>query len=58
MVILLHYLFNYDFYQIIDEAEDPAAHPVLWIGKWVDYTDKYGLGNYLYLFVPICFYIK
>ena len=55
MVILLHYLINYDFYQIIDEAEDPAAHPVLWIGKWVDYTDKYGLGNYIYLFVPICF---
>jgi len=30
-----------------DEAEDPAAHPVLWIGKWVDYTDKYGLGYQL-----------
>jgi len=28
-----------------DEAEDPAAHPVLWISKWVDYTDKYGLGK-------------
>lgn len=30
-----------------DEAEDPAAHPVLWISKWVDYTDKYGLGYQL-----------
>nr|CAB3264950.1 serine/threonine-protein kinase PLK1 [Phallusia mammillata] len=31
----------------MDEAEDPAAHPVLWISKWVDYTDKYGLGYQL-----------
>jgi len=31
----------------IDEAEDPAAIPVLWISKWVDYTDKYGLGYQL-----------
>lgn len=30
-----------------DDAEDPAAHPVLWISKWVDYTDKYGLGYQL-----------
>uniref|UniRef100_UPI00358F74AD serine/threonine-protein kinase PLK1 isoform X2 n=1 Tax=Myxine glutinosa TaxID=7769 RepID=UPI00358F74AD len=27
-----------------DEAEDPAAIPVLWVSKWVDYSDKYGLG--------------
>ncbi|XP_032831952.1 serine/threonine-protein kinase PLK1 isoform X2 [Petromyzon marinus] len=27
-----------------DEAEDPAAVPVLWVSKWVDYSDKYGLG--------------
>uniref|UniRef100_F6TJJ7 Serine/threonine-protein kinase PLK1 n=1 Tax=Ciona intestinalis TaxID=7719 RepID=F6TJJ7_CIOIN len=31
----------------MDEAEDPAANPVLWISKWVDYTDKYGLGYQL-----------
>lgn len=31
----------------MDEAEDPAAIPVLWISKWVDYTDKYGLGYQL-----------
>ena len=30
-----------------DEAEDPASMPVFWICKWVDYTDKYGLGYQL-----------
>ncbi|KAH9383166.1 hypothetical protein HPB48_023992 [Haemaphysalis longicornis] len=30
-----------------DEAEDPASVPVLWISKWVDYTDRYGLGYQL-----------
>jgi len=29
------------------EAEDPAAVPVYWISKWVDYSDKYGLGYQL-----------
>ncbi len=29
------------------EAEDPAAMPVFWVSKWVDYTDKYGLGYQL-----------
>lgn len=31
----------------LNEAEDPAAVPVYWIGKWVDYSDKYGLGYQL-----------
>lgn len=30
-----------------DEAEDPAAIPFIWLSKWVDYTDKYGLGYQL-----------
>ena len=30
-----------------DEAEDPAATPIFWISKWVDYSDKYGLGYQL-----------
>jgi polo-like kinase 1 len=30
-----------------DEAEDPASAPMLWISKWVDYSDKYGLGYQL-----------
>nr|XP_006811786.1 PREDICTED: serine/threonine-protein kinase PLK1 isoform X2 [Saccoglossus kowalevskii] len=30
-----------------DEAEDPAAVPVYWVSKWVDYSDKYGLGYML-----------
>ena len=32
---------------IIDEAEDPAAVPIYWISKWVDYSDKYGIGYQL-----------
>ena len=30
-----------------DDAEDPASAPMLWISKWVDYSDKYGLGYQL-----------
>ena len=30
-----------------DEAEDPASTPVFWVSKWVDYSDKYGLGYQL-----------
>lgn len=26
---------------------DPAAQPVIWISKWVDYSDKYGFGYQL-----------
>ena len=32
---------------ILDEAEDPASMPVFWVSKWVDYSDKYGLGYQL-----------
>jgi len=31
----------------MDEAEDPACTPIFWISKWVDYSDKYGLGYQL-----------
>ncbi len=31
----------------LDEAEHPASMPVFWISKWVDYSDKYGLGYQL-----------
>jgi polo-like kinase 1 len=27
-----------------DECEDPKAVPMVWISKWVDYSDKYGFG--------------
>jgi len=30
-----------------DEAEDPASIPIYWVAKWVDYSDKYGLGYQL-----------
>lgn len=30
-----------------DDAEDPAAIPIFWVSKWVDYSDKYGLGYQL-----------
>lgn len=26
---------------------DPAAQPLVWISKWVDYSDKYGFGYQL-----------
>ena len=31
----------------VDDAEDPAAIPIFWVSKWVDYSDKYGLGYQL-----------
>ncbi|CAK9300098.1 unnamed protein product [Gordionus sp. m RMFG-2023] len=34
--------------QIVQEdAEHPASIPIFWVSKWVDYTDKYGLGYQL-----------
>lgn len=30
-----------------DENSDPAAQPLFWISKWVDYSDKYGFGYQL-----------
>jgi len=30
-----------------DDAEDPACMPIFWVSKWVDYSDKYGLGYQL-----------
>ena len=27
-----------------DEAEDPKVQPIVWVSKWVDYSDKYGFG--------------
>lgn len=42
-------LFPYFF--VIQGAEDvceaPEAMPVFWISKWVDYSDKYGIGYQL-----------
>ena len=29
------------------DAEDPASIPIYWVSKWVDYSDKYGLGYQL-----------
>jgi len=37
-------LLNFYYIVISGEAEDPALTPVTWISKWVDYSDKYGLG--------------
>lgn len=33
--------------KFVDELTDPAAQPVIWISKWVDYSDKYGFGYQL-----------
>jgi len=42
----LHHVVNGDAFAA-DEAEDPAAVPIYWVSKWVDYSDKYGLGYQL-----------
>ncbi|KAJ8951868.1 hypothetical protein NQ318_019844 [Aromia moschata] len=33
--------------KILDEMTDPAAQPMIWVSKWVDYSDKYGFGYQL-----------
>jgi len=33
--------------KLLEETEDPASTPIFWISKWVDYTDKYGIGYQL-----------
>lgn len=38
---------TYFFMYHTDEMTDPAAQPVIWISKWVDYSDKYGFGYQL-----------
>lgn len=38
-------LFNRLSFVFAEEAEDPACVPIFWISKWVDYSDKYGLGR-------------
>ncbi|XP_057660882.1 serine/threonine-protein kinase polo [Diorhabda carinulata] len=30
-----------------DEMSDPSAQPMIWVSKWVDYSDKYGFGYQL-----------
>lgn len=35
----------FSFSPFTEEAEDPACIPIFWISKWVDYSDKYGLGK-------------
>ncbi|CAH0768880.1 unnamed protein product [Bemisia tabaci] len=31
----------------LEDLSDPAAQPLVWISKWVDYSDKYGFGYQL-----------
>ncbi|XP_045470842.1 serine/threonine-protein kinase polo [Harmonia axyridis] len=33
--------------KFLEEMSDPAAQPIIWISKWVDYSDKYGFGYQL-----------
>lgn len=34
-------------HELGDEFSDPAAQPLYWVSKWVDYSDKYGFGYQL-----------
>ena len=31
----------------LEEMSDPAAQPIVWVSRWVDYSDKYGFGYQL-----------
>ncbi|VDN28860.1 unnamed protein product [Dibothriocephalus latus] len=31
----------------MEDSEDPACIPIYWVSKWVDYSDKYGIGYHL-----------
>jgi len=33
--------------ELPEEAQHPASSPIYWISKWVDYSDKYGIGYQL-----------
>ncbi|CAH0557257.1 unnamed protein product [Brassicogethes aeneus] len=33
--------------KFLDEMTDPQAQPMIWVSKWVDYSDKYGFGYQL-----------
>lgn len=46
-LVLLYNVIRYVFAKLTDEMTDPAAQPVIWISKWVDYSDKYGFGYQL-----------
>ncbi|CAI4228775.1 unnamed protein product [Auanema sp. JU1783] len=35
------------FVDLLREDESPEATPIFWISKWVDYSDKYGIGYQL-----------
>uniref|UniRef100_A0A1I8A9J0 Serine/threonine-protein kinase PLK n=1 Tax=Steinernema glaseri TaxID=37863 RepID=A0A1I8A9J0_9BILA len=34
-------------FDALDDILEPSCRPVFWIGKWVDYSDRYGLGYQL-----------
>lgn len=46
-LIVSYQNFIISFILPLDEAEDPAAIPMVWVSKWVDYSDKYGFGYQL-----------
>lgn len=35
------------YFFFTEEMTDPASQPLLWISRWVDYSDKYGFGYQL-----------
>ncbi len=39
--------FNSNFVSSLDEAEDPAAIPMVWVSKWVNSSDMDGFGYQL-----------
>lgn len=38
---------NRKMLDLMEESEEPTLAPVYWVSKWVDYSDRYGLGYQL-----------
>ncbi|TKR86495.1 hypothetical protein L596_011079 [Steinernema carpocapsae] len=46
--LLSKLLDSYDAsFQNLDDILEPSCRPVFWVSKWVDYSDRYGLGYQL-----------
>ena len=45
--ILIYYEHFHHALELPEEAQHPASSPIYWISKWVDYSDKYGIGYQL-----------
>ena len=45
--IYFYHIYFHQPLELPEEAQHPASSPIYWISKWVDYSDKYGIGYQL-----------